>query len=245
MKHRTVFFAVLALATTTCTTLKSPPGRPSAESQVVPPSEIMDFDILYGKNCAGCHGVNGRGGPAIGLGDPAYLAIADDPTILRVTADGVSGSPMPAFAQSAGGTLTTQQIDALVNGMRARWADPDIFRGVNPPPYSAQGPGDPTRGARVYTVYCSSCHGPDGRGGPKASSIVDGSYLALVSDQGLRTIVIVGRPEFGAPDWRGNVPNRPMPPQDISDVVAWLASQRPEFPGQPYASAQRTPGEFR
>jgi hypothetical protein len=49
----------------------------------------------------------------------------------------------------------------------------------------------------------------------------------LISDQGLRTIVITGRPDFGAPDWRGNVPGRPMTDQEISDVVAWLSSQRP------------------
>jgi hypothetical protein len=63
---------------------------------------------------------------------------------------------------------------------------------------------------------------------------VDGSYLALASDQGLRTTVIAGRPELGAPDWRGNVPGRPMTPQDIADVVAWLSAQRLAFPGKPY-----------
>jgi hypothetical protein len=61
---------------------------------------------------------------------------------------------------------------------------------------------------------------------------VDGSYLALVSDQGLRTTVIAGRPELGAPDWRGNVPGTPMTPQDIADVVAWLSAQRAPFPGR-------------
>jgi len=40
-------------------------------------------------------------------------------------------------------------------------------------------------------------------------------------------VIITGRPDFGAPDWRGNVPGRPMTDQDISDVVAWLSSQRP------------------
>ena len=104
-------------------------------------------------------------------------------------------------------------------------------RDTSLPPYAAEAPGDPTRGAEVYATYCSSCHGPDGRGGKKASSIVDGSYLALVSDQQLRTIVIVGRPELGAPDWRNNVPGQPMSAQEISDVVAWLAAQRPQFPG--------------
>jgi len=76
---------------------------------------------------------------------------------------------------------------------------------------------------------------------------VDGSYLALVSDQQLRTIVIAGWPELGSPDWRGDVEGRPMSAQDISDVVAWLSSQRPKFPGQPYPVASTSPanGGFR
>jgi hypothetical protein len=50
----------------------------------------------------------------------------------------------------------------------------------------------------------------------------------MVSDQNLRTTVIAGRPEMGAPDWRGNVAGKPMSPEDVSDVVAWLVSQRPQ-----------------
>ena len=73
---------------------------------------------------------------------------------------------------------------------------------------------------------------PDGQGGAHGSSIVDGSYLSLVSDQHLRTTVIIGRPDLGAPDWRGNVPGKPMSHQDVSDVVAWLAEQRPRFTTQ-------------
>src|SRR5262245_37334535 len=245
MKHRVLFFTVVMLAATSCTTLQNARGRAAAESQVVPPSEIVDFDLLYGKNCAGCHGSGGRGGPAVGLGDPVYLAIADNDTIVRATSDGVPGTAMPAFAQSSGGMLTAKQIDAIVGGMRERWAKPNILDSLNPPPHRAEAPGDSQRGASVYAAFCSSCHGADGRGGPKASSIVDGSYLALVSDQGLRTLVIVGRPELGFPDWRGDVPDRPMSPENVSDVVAWMASQRPQFPGQPYPSAQPVVGELR
>ena len=140
---------------------------------------------------------------------------------------------MPAFAQNAGGMLTDQQIDALVRGIRS-WATSDALRDTTPPPYTAQTPGDPQRGAEVYRAYCSSCHGVEGRGGSKGSSIVDGSFLALVSDQQLRTIVIAGRPELGAPDWRADVEGQPMSAQEISDVVAWLSSRRQRFPGQPY-----------
>ncbi len=204
---------------------------------MVSPAQVVDFHLLYAQNCAGCHGPDGQGGLAIGLGDPVYLAIADDAIIHRVTAQGVPGTAMPAFAQQAGGLLTDTQIDAIVHGIRTRWAKADVLRDANPPPYAAQGPGDPKRGASAYGVYCSSCHGPDGRGG-RASSIVDGSYLGLVSNQGLRTTVIAGRPELGAPDWRGDMPGKPMSTEGVSDVVAWLAAKRPQFPGQPYSSVQ-------
>ena len=32
------------------------------------------------------------------------------------------------------------------------------------------------------------------------------------------------RPEQGAPDWRSDIPGRPLSEQEISDVVAWLAA---------------------
>jgi mono/diheme cytochrome c family protein len=189
----------------------------------------MDFAFLYGRNCAGCHGPDGKAGLAIGLGNPVYLAIADDATIHRITADGVTGTAMPAFAQNSGGMLSDDQINVVVRGIRTRWARPDAVRDAVLPPYAAQSPGDPKHGEAVYGVYCSSCHGANGRGGARASSIVDGSYLALVSDQYLRTTVIAGRPELGAPDWRTDVPGTPMSPEEVSDVVAWLAAQRPQL----------------
>jgi cytochrome c oxidase cbb3-type subunit III len=230
--------AILAVAV--CVACSSSSGRPAQDSAAIPPDQIVNFGVLYAQNCAGCHGVEGSGGAAMSLANPTFLAIADDNVIRRIAANGVPGTPMPAFAQSAGGMLTDKQIDALVRGIRS-WAKPDGLGGSTAPPYAAQSPGDAQRGADAYRTYCSSCHGADGRGGSKASSIVDGSYLALVSDQQLRTIVIAGRPELDAPDWRGDIEGRPMSPQDITDVVAWLSSQRPKFPGQPYPTASITP----
>ncbi len=240
MKPETSILAALAIAAASCGIRISPPGRPSPGSQVVAPDKVTDFSLLYSSNCAGCHGLEGKGGAAVALGDPVYLAIADDATIRKVVSDGVPGTAMPAFARHSGGMLTNEQIDAIVTGIRARWAKPDILHGVDAPPYADPQPGDPQRGAQVYAVYCSSCHGVDGRGGKQASSIVDGSYLALVSDQGLRTTVIVGRRELGAPDWRGNAPGKVMTDENIADVVSWLTSQRAEVPGQPYPTSRLT-----
>jgi mono/diheme cytochrome c family protein len=244
MKFRVLIFAAVGLSALLCGCANAP-GRPVAGDEPVVPSEVTDFKVLYGENCSGCHGNDGKGGAAIALADPVYLAIADDTVLRRATADGISGTSMPAFAESAGGMLTDRQIDALVQGMRQRWAQPDVLRGANPPPYSSSEPGDVSRGSVAYAQFCSSCHGAGGRGGQRASSIVDGSFLALLNDQELRTIVIVGRPDLGAPDWRGNVPGKPMSSQDVSDVVTWLASQRAKFPGQPYSTSGKSTGEVR
>jgi cytochrome c oxidase cbb3-type subunit III len=67
--------------------------------------------------------------------------------------------------------------------------------------------------------------------------------LALVSDQGLRTLVITGRPELGAPDWRANIPGKAMSDQEITDVVAWLTSRRVRSPGQPYSASNNAQGD--
>jgi mono/diheme cytochrome c family protein len=239
MIGRATLAAVALLATTACGTRDLAP--PTAEAQIIAPNKITDFNSLYGSNCAGCHGAAGNGGPAMALSNPIYLAVADDTTIRRVVSDGVPGTSMPAFAQDAGGMLTPAQIDAIVGGIRSRWARADALGGAVPPPYASPTPGDPKHGGDVFGVYCASCHGADGSG-KWAGSIVNGSYLALVSDQGLRTTVICGRPELGVPDWRSDLPGMPMSPQDVTDVVAWLSAQRPQFPGQPYSTGLQSRG---
>src|ERR1700682_514999 len=138
MKH-----AVLGLSAILAITSCGVPGRRSSDSPVIPPAQVADFPLLYAQNCAGCHGSDGQGGLAVGLGDPVYLAIADDAAIRRVTAEGVPGTAMPAFAQQAGGLLTDAQIDIIVSGMRARWAKPNILGQAKPPAYATQAQGGP------------------------------------------------------------------------------------------------------
>jgi len=233
--------ALAVLSTTVLSGCGAPPGRPREGSETPAPGDVVEFGRLYSENCAACHGTEGRGGAAIALANPVYLAIADDRSIRTTIAAGVRGTSMPAFAQAAGGMLTEQQVDALVGGIRSRWNRPDALGGATPPSYAATSAGDTQRGERAYQTFCQSCHGIDGRGGPKASAITNDSFLALTSDQYLRTIVIAGRPELGAPDWHGYVPGRPMADQEVTDVVSWLASHRVQTPGRPYAASNGFP----
>jgi len=228
-------FAILPLVVVSaCST---PHGQPQKGSEPVAPNQVVEFGTLYAQNCAGCHGAEGRGGAAIPLANPVYLAIVDENAMHKVVANGVRGTSMPAFAQSAGGLLTDEQINVITSGIFLRWERKGILDGANQPPYAARTTGDVARGEIAFGTYCASCHGSEGQGGSKGSAINNDSFLALVSDQGLRTIVITGRPDLRAPDWRGNVPGKPMSDQEITDVVAWLASRRVQSPGQPYSAS--------
>jgi mono/diheme cytochrome c family protein len=219
------------------------PGRPGPGPEVVRPDEVLSFSVLYKTNCAACHGESGRDGPAISLSNPVYLAVAREDALRASTAKGVPGSLMPAFAKSAGGMLTDQQINVLVQGMMQQWGRADMSSAQGLPSYSVTSTGDAGRGQEAFGVFCARCHGASGEGSAvdaksgtrKVGSIVDGSYLALISDQGLRSIVIAGRPDEGMPDWRSHGA-QPMTEQQITDVVAWLASRRVADPGQPYAA---------
>ncbi len=193
------------------------PGRPRQSSIPVDPANVSDFATLFGSNCSGCHGDQGKGGPAIPITDPVYLAIADDSVIRKAATNGIAGTSMPAFATSAGGMLTDKQIDIIVAGIREHYAKPDVLAGSSAPPYTAATPGNATHGAATYSAYCSSCHGDAGRGGPKASSIVDGSFLALLTDQALsharyrRAARLLARPIGATTSQESRCPRRKFP----------------------------------
>jgi mono/diheme cytochrome c family protein len=116
------FAALLALAACDL------PGKPTPADIVQRPTDILDPVVLYKQNCAGCHGADGKLGPAPPIGDPVYLAIVDDDTLRNTISKGRPGTAMSAFAQSEGGMLTSKQVDAIVQGMRQRWGSPMSYR---------------------------------------------------------------------------------------------------------------------
>jgi cytochrome c oxidase cbb3-type subunit 3/ubiquinol-cytochrome c reductase cytochrome c subunit len=227
-------FAPFAFAAVGC----NMPGRPEPGPEVPRPDAVMSFDKLYGENCAGCHGANGTGGAAISLSNPEYQALIDDATMRDVIANGEKGTLMPGFSVKAGGELSDAQIDALMKEMRARWNKPNAFGGDTPPPYKAAHAGDAGKGQQVYAAACASCHGESAQKPGKDGSILDGSLLALINEQTVRSIVIAGRPDVGQPDWRNHIQGHPLSDDEITNVTAWLVAQRPARPGQPYPDMQ-------
>lgn len=203
------------------------PGAPDPAKRWKSATEITEFATIYRTNCIACHSDGSTISPSIPMNNETYLSMVPEGRLREIIAEGIPGTLMPAFAREEGGTLTREQIDILVEGILA-WRSDQMPDGL--PPYSAAG-GEASLGAAVFQNHCASCHGDDGKGGPDGGSVVDPAYLALVSDQYLRSVTIAGRPDLGMPDFRGES-GPAMSPADVSNVVAWLVSHRRAVSGE-------------
>jgi mono/diheme cytochrome c family protein len=170
------------------------------------------------------------------------MSIVPNEVLKSVITDGRPGTPMPAFARSSGGSLTDDQINALASGLKLQWK-PREDESKDLPHYAAgSSRGDKDRGAKLFALACAGCHGDDGSGGEKAGAINDHAFLALISDQCLRRLVITGRPDLGMPGFAGRAGRssdfKTLTESEIDDLVALLAEwRRAASPANPSKSA--------
>src|SRR5271170_5511933 len=208
------------------------PGKPGPEPEVPRPDQVLDFATLYKQNCVACHGNSNEPGAALYLANPVYLAVAGEANLKAVIANGVQGKLMPPFARSAGGMLTDQQVDILAKGLISTWGKPGTLDNLHPPSYKATSTPDPAGVQKVFATYCASCHGTNANGedGDVKGSLIDPAFLALISDQNVRSIVISGmNPDM--PNFHEHEDLAPLTDQNVTDVVAWVAFHRASSTG--------------
>jgi cytochrome c oxidase cbb3-type subunit III len=242
------------------------PGQPSPADRPVPANQVLDFGALYTERCAGCHGADGKLGPAPPLNDPIFLTIVPDAELLRVISEGRTvslrqKSLMPAFAHDNGGPLTSAQVKVLAEGIKKHWhpsASPSgslpayLGRSTNSKSVAERtdlksvvatadsksvlrSEGDKDECARVFARACAGCHGSHGRGDKDGRPLPGGAinnqaFLALISDQALRRIIITGRPDLGMPAYDGKTGRSPdfraLTSGEIDDLVGLLRHWR-------------------
>jgi cytochrome c oxidase cbb3-type subunit 3 len=176
------------------------PGRPDPADRPVPANEVVDFRLLYGQNCAGCHGANGELGPGPPLNDALFRAVIPEKELENIIARGRKDTLMPAFAQESGGPLTAAQIQVLVkeikgtpykvvekseggndvvddpDGVKSKWGSagqpPQGAPTYLAPVGRADSAGEIERRAAVFARACASCHGDQGLGVRKGDQTV-------------------------------------------------------------------------
>ena len=212
------------------------PGQPRPGDRYVPPQKERTFQVLFQQNCVGCHGADGKLGPAPPLNDKLFLSLIPDTELHRVITEGRPGTLMPAFATGKGGPLTAEQVEVLASGIKRRWGPVEPAPRGAPPYLLTQAPPDGARagnkaaGLAVFARACASCHGDHGQGSKSVGAINDPDFLALISDQALRRCVITGRPDLGMPDYAGSKGRpdgfQPLTGQEVTDLAALLADWR-------------------
>jgi cbb3-type cytochrome c oxidase subunit III len=73
---------------------------------------------LFLRNCAGCHGMNGRGGMAPEIGNPVFQQAATDEFILRTIRNGRIETAMPAFQPNEAPAFSDQDIADVLAYLR-------------------------------------------------------------------------------------------------------------------------------
>jgi cytochrome c oxidase cbb3-type subunit III len=171
------------------------PGRPSPADRPVPAEEVKDFGTLYARHCAGCHGADGKLGPAPPLNDPLFLAIVPDAELVRVISGGRAVTPaqnslMPAFRLGKGAPLTTAQakvwaelkeetptspkqkspltttqVTVLVEGIKQRWGAAAPAAGSIPPYLAPTRAGGGNKQEEGARVFARACAGCHGNQG--------------------------------------------------------------------------------
>jgi len=100
---------------------------------------------LWAQNCASCHGINGEGVDAPALNSQQFFEGTDPRQIHHLTASGVPGTEMPAWWVWMGGSLTDEQISAIVAYVLS-WQESAPDRPDWQTPGGAHMEGEPTDG---------------------------------------------------------------------------------------------------
>jgi len=96
------------------------PGQPDPADRPVRADQVLEFGILYGQNCSGCHGPDGKLGPAPPLNDGLFRQIVSEEELENIITNGRNKTLMPAFARENGGALTSAQIQILVHEIKGQ-----------------------------------------------------------------------------------------------------------------------------
>jgi cytochrome c oxidase cbb3-type subunit III len=119
---------------------------PSAENPRTAPVRAMVGQDTFSGRCAGCHGLDGRGGPrAPNIATDPSIRHLSDSELTRIILNGRTDFGMPAFRELGG-----KEIQNVVDYVR-------VLQGTGA---AAPLAGDPRQGKAVFfgRGACSSCH---------------------------------------------------------------------------------------
>lgn len=135
---------------------------------------------IFSSACAGCHGLDGRGGERAPSLTGSTVRRLSDRELFAIVSKGIPGTAMPAFQAIAPGER--RALIAYVRGLQGEKR-------------AAPFPGDPRRGQSLFfgKAKCSTCHMVNGEGGFIASDL--SAYGRRHSPEEIRQRIVAPQPD--------------------------------------------------
>ena len=194
---------------------------------------------LFAKNCSGCHGDFGEGGPnpanpsqiIAPIGTSDFLNTRDDATLYQIIAQGQPNQGMSPFGIANGGNMDDDQINSIVTYLRSWQANPPV---TTPPQFII--PTLSLTAEQVYGTICAQCHGAKGEGsvGPPLNDLADDTDLEItgVISQGITNTTMLS---FGSI----------LSDEQVKGLIAIIRQFSPSQPGtQPTPGGQPAPSDL-
>ncbi len=196
--------------------------RPVASGLSVEQLSIEVGRRIYQKDCAPCHGVDGRAATEAGRAlnprpgdftDPIEMARVDDGRLYAAIKLGRPGTAMGGWGE----LLSPVEIIDLMRYVRS--LERPLPPGVKPAGL------DVLVGERIYKRHCVPCHGekgdartPLGRSlAPRPRDFTDAQAMGRVSDKRMTEVIAHGSPGTGMAPWGGI-----LNPEDIRRVILYI-----------------------
>lgn len=171
---RLIFYSLLAILSVACTGLAGEPEivstlpvRPTALPETIDATVNLDAGaLIFAENCVRCHGVNGAGdGELVQSGQVTNVPDFTDPATIQNTTlqewfDVITNGRIEALMPPWSGSLSAQE----------RWNVALYTYTLSYKPQHIE------TGQQLYSANCLDCHGENGQGTDKGSSL-----LGLVS----------------------------------------------------------------
>ena len=158
---------------------------PQASQKALPPKNAPPASTKgkqeFTSNCAGCHGLDGRGAErAPNIAERPQVQRLSDAQISHIIEHGIPGTGMPPFH-----ALQPADVQAIIAYLR-------ILQGTKKK--TLELPGDPGHGEVIFFGKggCSSCHMVRGKGGFIASDL--STYASTHEMEQIRTAITTDKP---------------------------------------------------
>ncbi len=198
----------------------NPVGPENTGRENLTDSNIKNGQALFHYLCKRCHGNYGEGNAGPAILNRNFLNTVSKKFLRNIISQGKKHTPMFGWMKKdlGEGQLTANEINDIIGFMKSM-ADsiPEYI-------YPGRNAGDVEKGKKLFSTFCSECHGINGEG-TKAPQLNNTEFLNAASNGFIFATVTLGRTGTKMPSWGyPGIENRPLSIEEREHITSYIRS---------------------